>query len=355
MDDPGLPALEEGGDAVLSKIEELVDQDEVARPEGLAQGAHGGGGDDPADPQRSQGIDVGPVVDLVGWYRVPGAVPGQEDHLQAAELADAHGGPPVGRDHRLLAHVVQDLRIVYARSSDDGQSHGPAPPFPAPAALPAGDGILLRGLGCGLALPGRIGRPAPPLRPGARGDGAAGQGGKLAVALPLDRVHQALQGTQQHPPVHGIQVAQHPGQVGAPRLQHRVQQFPGAGKEPQPDHPAVGRIPDPLHQLLSLQPVDQVGDGAGRQVEVLAELPHGEVGMPHEHEQGIELGRRDVKLPQDGPPVVADQGGHRPQVLLGGRHHQPVALWFQTPGHGRPPSHPAAQARPGRFGPARTP
>ena len=78
---------EEGGDAAARAVEELIGDDEIERPVLLLERSHRAERDDALHAQRLHAVDVGPEIQLRGREAMPAAVPRQERHLPARQLA----------------------------------------------------------------------------------------------------------------------------------------------------------------------------------------------------------------------------------------------------------------------------
>lgn len=115
------PSAEEGMMGPLARsIEELVEENDVARTVLLLQGTHCSDGDDPAYVERSQGPDVGPVIQLRGEMHMTTPVPGEKVNLSPSHATpdDRVGRRPEGRLDRDFFHVAETVDVIETGSTD---------------------------------------------------------------------------------------------------------------------------------------------------------------------------------------------------------------------------------------------
>jgi hypothetical protein len=77
-----------GNLSMTCKIDELIDDNQIASSDFFPQTAAGGCGDDVGDAGLFQGMDICPVIDLCRTELMPLSVPGQMDHVNALDFAD---------------------------------------------------------------------------------------------------------------------------------------------------------------------------------------------------------------------------------------------------------------------------
>src|SRR4051794_8964130 len=84
---------EEGADATLGAVEELIRHDDVERTVLLLETADGARREDPLDPKHLEAVDVGAKIQLRGQQPVPRAVPREKrDTLAAQRRNDVRAG-----------------------------------------------------------------------------------------------------------------------------------------------------------------------------------------------------------------------------------------------------------------------
>ncbi len=115
---------EEGFFAGESAVDELIDDDEGAGRQVLAQRAHRADRDDIADADALEHIDVGAEVDRGRRDLVAAAVARQEGQLHAVQFAEQQlvGRCAEWRFDLLPAFVGQPLDVVYAAAADDADA-----------------------------------------------------------------------------------------------------------------------------------------------------------------------------------------------------------------------------------------
>ena len=114
----------------LGSVDDLRRNDKVLRLDVLAQTADGGEGDDGADPERSQGSDVGAVGNLVRRHLVMQAVSRQErdGHLltgRRRRVMEDHDGRrrrAPRRCHVEGCHLLEAGQLLEAGPTDDGDA-----------------------------------------------------------------------------------------------------------------------------------------------------------------------------------------------------------------------------------------
>ena len=118
---------EEGFFARESAVDELVDDDESAGRQVLAQRANRADRDDITDADALQHIDVGAEVDPGRRYLVPATVARQENQLHAVQFAEQQfvGRGPERRFDLLPAFIGQPLDVIYAAAADDADARLP--------------------------------------------------------------------------------------------------------------------------------------------------------------------------------------------------------------------------------------
>src|SRR5207249_8885112 len=110
----------EGLRAVVSAIDELIADHEVAGLDGWLKAARGGGRNQTGYAELGHRPQVGAIVDRVRRDAVPRAVAREKSHAHVADMANRNGvaGRPVWRlDRRLLHGAVP--QAVEARSTED--------------------------------------------------------------------------------------------------------------------------------------------------------------------------------------------------------------------------------------------
>src|SRR5688572_25331105 len=75
----------------LRQIDKLIREDYVARLHGFLHAAHCAHGNNSSNPDRLQGINVGPVIDFGGIISVADAMPRQERNPNSVKLAEHDG------------------------------------------------------------------------------------------------------------------------------------------------------------------------------------------------------------------------------------------------------------------------
>ena len=112
---------EEGLDPVDRAVDELIDDDEGAGGQFLAERTAGAHGEDIGDAGAFQGVDVGREIDGAGGQAVAAAVARQEDHGLAVQVAKQKlvRGLAEGRGNTLPARVVEAVDLVNAAAADN--------------------------------------------------------------------------------------------------------------------------------------------------------------------------------------------------------------------------------------------
>src|SRR5439155_12044831 len=102
-------------------VDELVDEDEVARLDLPPHRPHGRDRDDALAAERAEAVDVRAERDLGGREPVPAAVAREERDLDAAEVADdvCVGRRAEGRLDLALLTRLEALEVVEAAAADD--------------------------------------------------------------------------------------------------------------------------------------------------------------------------------------------------------------------------------------------
>jgi len=115
--------LEERLLAQVGAIDELVDDDEVARGDPFPQRAHRRHRQQAVNAELPQGMDVRPRIDLARAESVIAAMPGQEDHLHPIdETGDERPRRRAERGvHHLLGAPFEALEIVETAAAEDAQ------------------------------------------------------------------------------------------------------------------------------------------------------------------------------------------------------------------------------------------
>ena len=111
----------EGALAAEGLVDDLVGHDEVPGPDLLFEAAHGAGTDNVGNPERFEGINVGPVGDSGGRKYVAFAVAGQQGNAYAGPFGKSNGpgGFAKGRfNDSLFALAVGGKGVSQAATSD---------------------------------------------------------------------------------------------------------------------------------------------------------------------------------------------------------------------------------------------
>src|SRR4051794_11427605 len=125
-----------------SAIDELIDQDEIAGREILAQAADRRQRDDVGDPAALQRVDIGAKVDRRGRQYMPAAVPRQKDDRLSVECAETEfvRGPAVRAFNPApsdIGETVDPVEPAAADNTDNAVGHG---------SNPRGDGAATAGI-----------------------------------------------------------------------------------------------------------------------------------------------------------------------------------------------------------------
>ena len=132
-------AGEEGADAPVGPIEELVGHHHVQRRVLLLEAADRAGREDPLDAQKLESEDVGAEVELRRRDPVTGPVPREKRHATPTQRRGHIGSARVAERRRqpdLLA-VRQLLHVVEPTPADDADLDRHAPPLRTPRAAQA--------------------------------------------------------------------------------------------------------------------------------------------------------------------------------------------------------------------------
>jgi len=115
-------SLVEGVGPFSGAVDELVGDDEVPRLIVVPEATHRRRCDDPLDAELPQSPDVGPAVDPVRRDLVAPAMAGDEGDLAppvGTEGYEVRRRPKRGVDLH-IPRILDDLRVVDARTADDG-------------------------------------------------------------------------------------------------------------------------------------------------------------------------------------------------------------------------------------------
>ena len=107
--------------ALAGAIEKLRGQEHIARRVFFLQTADRGHADNPANIQRTERVDICPMIQLVRKHAMAAPVPGQEINLPSMHLpADERVGRIAKwRFDALLGRIFHALHLIEAASADD--------------------------------------------------------------------------------------------------------------------------------------------------------------------------------------------------------------------------------------------